>query len=360
MNKTLYFASALTLTFCTLAVESAAYVKTTATTRDDSTIKGMLTTDSFNGGTFFSDNLSLPPQKIANITFLQTNGAAKVLLTNGDTFSYAVSNRDVTISSLLGELKIPCSTLRSLTFENPQSRDTSSGIVFACDFESEAETPNFSGGSIVEGKFGNALHVPPRTSAAKVELPAGSIGRQGTIEFWGRIDKGAYMTTGGCPRFFEIINMDTKHEISQDWNANNGEAGYGLTFRMDGLPAMVSSHYGNSTYESLLGDPTAWHHYAIVWDAEGLRVKAPTPISVRNGNTKPATIAPLPPKAAVFIDGRCVMSTTSESWTGPALSQTSATLFFPNRLDEMPWYGRTGYSIDSFKLWNVAHTVFPH
>ena len=137
------------------------------------------------------------PNEIANITFLQTNGTAKVLLTNGDTFSYAVSNRDVTISSLLGELKIPCSTLRSLTFENPQSRDTSSGIVFACDFESEAETPNFSGGSIVEGKFGNALHVPPRTSAAKVELPAGSIGRQGTIEFWGRIDKGAYMTTGG-------------------------------------------------------------------------------------------------------------------------------------------------------------------
>ena len=245
----------------------------------------------------------------------------------------------MTISSLLGELKIPCSTLRSLTFENPQSRDTSSGIVFACDFESEAETPNFSGGSIVEGKFGNALHVPPRTSAAKVELPAGSIGRQGTIEFWGRIDKGSYMTTGGCPRFFEIINMDTKHEISQDWNSNNGAGGFGLTVRMDGLPAMVSSHYGKHRYEDLLGNVTGWHHYAIVWSDDGLNIPQDS-LEHRLEASNRASSSQQLPKAAVFIDGRCVMSTISESWDGANLSQTSSTLFFPNREDEMPWYGR--------------------
>ena len=102
---------------------------------------------------------------------------------------------------------------------------------------------------------------------------------------------------------------------------------------------MVSSHYGKHRYEDLLGNVTGWHHYAIVWSVDGLNIPQNS-LEHRLEASNRASSSQQLPKAAVFIDGRCVMSTISESWDGANLSQTSSTLFFPNREDEMPWYGR--------------------
>ena len=168
------------------------------------------------------------------------------------------------------------------------------------------------------------------------------------------------MTTGGCLRFFEIIDMVSKREISQDWNANNGAGGCGLTFRIDGLPVMASSNYRKSSYESILGDPTRWHHYALVWNAKGLEINVPFP-SRRISNKFPLEevfAIKAKPQAAVFIDGQCIMTTSSDCWQGTPLHNTTSTLFFPCREDEMPDYSRVGYSIDQFKLWKISKTKF--
>lgn len=355
MKKILILSTVLSA-LCGFADDARFAVTATATTRDGSIIKGPLQTEALTGSTLFCEKLTLTPEQLASLTFTQTNGTARAKLSNGDVFTYQLANADIVIDSSLGRLKVPCNSLRSLTFAKRRVTNGGSELVFSCDFETEAEIPGFKGGTIVGGKTGNALHVPPRTSAAKVDLPAGTIGSEGTIEFWGKIDADAYMEDGGCPRFFEIIDMVSKREISQDWNINNGSSGRGLTFRMDGLPPMVSSNYRKYNYESILGNPSGWHHYALVWKTDGLDITAPVERTFsliraeRENNQKP--------KAAVFVDGRCQMASFSKDWEGSKLLETSSTLFFPSREDEMPDYARVGYTIDNFKIWSCAKTEF--
>lgn len=348
------------LSLCCSAEETQYSIVATVATRDGCVIKGETDAKMLTGDTLFCSNLQLDPCQIASLSFIQTNGSATAFLTNGDSFAYKVIDETIAIKSALGTLKIPYACLRSLSFEKRRANNFCDDLVFACDFESAAEIPNFNGGAIVPGKHGNALHVPAHTSSAKIELPPGSIGDEGTIEFWGKIDAEAYMTNGGCPRFFEIIDMVSKREISQDWNANNGAGGCGLTFRIDGLPVMASSNYRKSSYESILGDPTRWHHYALVWNAKGLEIDVPFP-SRRISNKFPleeAFAIKAKPQAAVFIDGQCIMTTSSDCWQGTPLHNTTSTLFFPCREDEMPDYSRVGYSIDQFKLWKISKTKF--
>lgn len=345
--------------------ESASHaVSVTASLRDSSRIKGILLTRHLRGSTLFRDDLTLNPKYISMITFAEADGPATVRLTNGDTLTVTLATPTVTIKSpVLGKIQVPCASLSRLSIDSIGEPDTNRDLVYSCDFETAASIPGYKAGSLVPGKSGMALHVPDHTSAAKFDLPAGSIGPKGTIEFWGKIDEGARMTEDGCPRFFEIIDMVSKREISQDWNSNNGCGGSGLTFRIHGVPVMVSSDYGKYSYASILGDMTAWHHYALVWDADGLDVSGPPPVR-RSASGKTYSL-PAPgsgkstkPKAAVLVDGRCIMTSYSDTWDGTPFSALTTTLFFPCREDEMPRYGRVGYTIDSFRIWKSAKLKF--
>ena len=239
-----------------------------------------------------------------------------------------------------------CVGIRSIFFKSHDD-----GLVFHCTFDSAEKiaAPQkgtagfFSAGEFVKGVEKNALHVPAFTSAAKFELEPATIGRQGTIEFWGKIDKeNASLGSCGCPRFFQIISFEPFDEISQDWNGNNGAGGSGLTFRIGGLPAMASSLCGIRRYDYIENDIYGWHHYALVWNFNG----------GADGTANEMA------KAAVYVDGRLVMVSYAQNWNGPALSNVKATLFLPDREDEMPSYLKTGYTIDEFKIWNCAKTDF--
>lgn len=52
----------------------------------------------------------------------------------------------------LGTISIPGACLRSLSVEKRRADNLGDGLVFACDFESVTEIPNFAGGAIVPGK----------------------------------------------------------------------------------------------------------------------------------------------------------------------------------------------------------------
>ncbi len=329
-------------------------VTVTASLKDGSTVKGDFLTKKITGATLFEKNLVLAPSIVRSINFTGTNGESKVELSNGDRFAMTVSNEVFAVRSLLGNLKIPRTSFRSLTLASRSAAakgGSSGGLVYHCTFNSREEVSRpkagprgfFMAGEFTKGVDGLALHVPPYTSAARFELPPGTIGRKGTIEFWGKIDEGmARLTTGGCPRFFEIICYEPRDEISQDWNSNNGTGGAGLTFRIGGLPVMASSYYGRFTgYDFIKDNLYGWHHYAFVWDADG--------ITLNNGGR--AT-------AAVFVDGKSVMTTSAANWNGPPLANHRSFLVFPSREDEMPSYARVGYAIDEFKIWNFAKTDF--
>jgi len=338
--------------FAALAAKPA--VAVTASLKDGSSVKGDFLTKKITGSTLFDKGLALAPSLVRSINFTGTNGESKVELFNGDRFAMTVSNDAFAVRSMLGDLKIPRASLRSLILASRSAAakgGSAGGLVFHCTFDGREEVAKpkagphgiFMAGEFAEGVDGSALHVPPYTSAARFELKPGTIGRKGTIEFWGKIDEGmARLATGGCPRFFEIISYEPRDEISQDWNSNNGTGGAGLTFRIGGLPVMASSSYGRFMgYDFIKGNLYGWHHYALAWDADG--------ITLSNGRT--AT-------AAVFIDGKPVMTTSAANWDGPPLANHRSYLFFPSREDEMPSYARVGYAIDEFKIWNYAKTDF--
>lgn len=339
--------------FAVLAAKPA--VAVTASLRDGSTVRGEFLTEKIAGATLFEKNLALAPSLVRAINFTGTNGESKVELSNGDRFAMTVSNNAFAVRSLLGDLKIPRASMNSLSFSSrsPAAKGASAGgLVYHCTFNSREEVSRpkvgprgfFMAGEFTKGVDGLALHVPPYTSAARFELPPGTIGRKGTIEFWGKIDEGmARLTTGGCPRFFEIICYEPRDEISQDWNSNNGSGGAGLTFRIGGLPVMASSSCGRFTgYDFIKNNLYGWHHYALVWNADG--------VVLSNGTTA---------AAAVFMDGKPVLTTSAANWDGPPLANHRSFLVFPSREDEMPSYARVGYAVDEFKIWNFAKTDFP-
>ena len=352
-SKRMMFVAIVTAAMTTFATAKPA-VSVTASLRDGSTVKGDFLTKKITGATLFEKNLALAPSLVRAINFIGTNGESKVELSNGDRFAMTVSNDVFAVRSLLGNLKIPRASFRSLTLASRSATakgGSSGGLVYHCTFNSREEVSRpkrgprgfIMAGDFTKGVDGLALHVPPYTSAARFELPPGTIGRKGTIEFWGKIDEGmARLTTGGCPRFFEIICYEPQDEISQDWNSNNGTGGAGLTFRIGGLPVMASSSFAKyPSYDFITDNLYGWHHYALVWDADG--------VVLSNGTT--AT-------AAVFIDGKTVLTTSAANWKGPPLANHRSFLVFPSREDEMPSYARVGYSIDEFKIWGYAKTDF--
>ena len=345
------FASAISA----VLVADDAVVSANATLKDGSTVKGELTTKRITGSTIFMEKLELDPALVKTVAFANTNGESKVELNNGDKFAMTVADEAFAIKSLLGELNIPRSNFRSIALSERKVSlgGNDEGLIFHCTFDNEAAitTPAvgpkgiFQGGEFTPGKNGDALFVPAFTSGAKFDLPSGVIGTAGTIEFWGKANELGPLTEGGCPRFFEILKIG-KGEISQDWNSNNGGGGYGLTFRMDGLPWMATSSFEyssaiRSSYRRPPMRPDAeWHHYALVWDVNGVDI-------------------PCKPSAAVYLDGRLILSTPFvSSWKGPANVADGSTLLFPCREDEMPGYGRRAFTIDDFKIWNYAKTNF--
>ena len=329
-------------------------VTANATLKDGSTVKGEFLTQKITGSTVFANQLALDPAIIKSLTITGTNGEAKVSLVNGDAFAMTVANDTFAIKSLLGDLKIPRANFRALSLSVCRGGNAAEGgLVFYCTFDDKTSitTPAvgpkgiFQGGEFTPGKNGNALFVPAFTSGAKFDLPSGVIGTAGTIEFWGKANELGSLTEGGCPRFFEILKIG-KGEISQDWNSNNGGGGYGLTFRMDGLPWMATSSFEyssamRSSYRRPPMRPDAeWHHYALVWDVDGVDIPGKS-------------------SAAVYLDGKLILSTPFvPTWKGPVNVADGSTLLFPCREDEMPGYSRRAFTIDDFKIWNYAKTDF--
>lgn len=360
MNKTYLIAAVALFSGC-LAGQAQSndiiVASASATLKDGSSIKGYFRTERITGSTIFSEKLNLDPAIVKSLAFTGTNGESKVELMNGDRFAMTVANGSFAIKSLLGDLAIPCANLRALSISARKvtTGGNDDGLVFYCTFDDEAAITSpavgphgiFHKGEFHEGKNGRALYLPAHTSGAKFAIPEGTIGSAGTIEFWAKVGDNGTFSDGGCPRFFQIYLSEPRGEISQDWNVNNGNGGSGLTFRLDGLHAMASSHsveysdYNRSSYRrTSLTPPQGWHHYALVWDAKGVGPSANY-------------------SAIVYMDGQHVLSTPlNPEWQGPTRLNGGATLFIPNREDEMPGYARRAYAIDDFKIWNYAKTDF--
>jgi hypothetical protein len=157
---------------------------------------------------------------------------------------------------------------------------TDGSLVFLCTFESKnsIEQPEIgeagvcSNNNFISGKFGNA-YLAEHKNNFKVVFPKSIIpAKQGCIEFWAKL----YHCSGAIQYstfFFIAGESPTDIKKKKYWRmalTDNDGWGFGGLAARCANGSSGTGDYGHYTYESVLGDPTVWHHYAVVWSSSGV------------------------------------------------------------------------------------------
>ena len=339
------------------ADDAATIVAANATLKDGSTVKGEFCSKRVCGSTIFAEKLDLDPAIVRSLAFTGTNGEAKVELKNGDNFAMTVANDRFAIKSILGELAIPRANFRSIALcPRKVSAGNDDGLVFYCTFDDEAAITSpaigpkgvYLRGSFLEGKSGKALQTTVYAQNATFELPSNFFNTSGCIEFWAKILKtSSCIGSGGDPRLFTITQKDTNYTTcTLDIVSNNGAGNSG--FATWTFLGNMASLRGCRTlrYEELFPgrDCRDWHHYAIVWDKEG--------IAEVSGN----------PKMALLIDGKLIPDIQGRARSAEeaaAIVSTPMRLSFTHDPKLDPELStKSPFLIDEFKIWNYAKAEF--
>ena len=302
--------------------------------------------------------------EVGRIDFIPTS-PSRISFKNGDRLTATLSPKHdhFVLATLLGPLQIPLSAVRTISFNPSASRlqPRTSHLLYHCTFDSPESIAHpaagpagrFLGGEFVPGKKGRALLVKARTPAAEVPFPTGLMQPEGCIEFWAKIPgatKDTRYPDGGNPQFFAMgvgpwVNTFVKY------TANDGFGTSGLHADLPGS-AYVSSapSVGDGCYPVFLGNPAAWHHYALVWSEKGLDAA-----SKALGRRV---------VSALYVDGRLV--NPSYGTNGPDRAKflrqfvnNPVVLGFPyprNRNENNR--NNVNFLIDEFKVWSVPKTDF--
>ena len=327
-------------------------ISTSVTLRDSSVIKGTVAPDTaLEGAVAFTDSVKLPVATIREMTADGTNGAQIVTLDNGDKFHFTPTTKALSVATVLGDLSISLSNIRRVTF-SAVGKASTGNLIFHCTFDSPEAVLKPAvglGGKVLlpdifsEGKFDKAMRVGPRQESARFSIPAGFLKPKGCIEWWAKISSPSDGFSSCDPRFFRIRFTETIDSVFE-FSSNDGMGGGGLVVRFPGL------HYlqrrGQRTawrYSQYFGEDGAqdWHHYAIVWNADGLSLPNESSLF----------------QLAVYIDGK---RTYVEPFDGRQkinvgiLESQPATIDFPfNGEFDNPLIGNAYYLIDEMKIWDT-------
>ena len=349
MGKTYLIAFAALLVGCVTAqtADKDYIVSANATLKDGSSVKGVFCTERVTGSTAFTEELKLDPTIVKSLAFTGTNGESKVELRNGDNFAMTVANESFAIKSLLGELNIPRNNFRDLSFSarKVSANGIDDGLVFYCTFDDVAAIASPVVGQPVKlelgqlcpdkGKKGGALFVNPGVAGAEVQLPQGTLGAEGCIEFWANMASGkTEFSTGGDPRFFTMRDDNGTEQGHFEFASNNGCGNSGLGGHFFGI--RTQTNIGCSyimPYSDIFNgeDYNGWHHYAFVWT---------------------------PTKLAIFLDGKEICSTAGLLNTD-AIATTAITFDIPlNRKTGKSFNNKSAFFMDELKIWNFAKREF--
>ena len=354
--KTSLFA---TLAFLTLSTAFAdGDIAAAVTLRDSSVIKGTVAeTTVFEGAVEFTDGVKLPAAMIREMAADGTGGVQIVTLANGDKFHFTPTTKELSVATVLGNLSISLANIRRVAF-SATPEGSADGLIYYCTFDSPeailkpvvGPAGKFLSGRFVDGKVGSALSVAPHTCSVHASIPAGFFGPKGCIEFWGKIeaDMESYGRHGGagCPVFFHCQPPNDIWKLTVMWNANNGVGGSGLCGAVQHYPAASDAHIGETFFRYLGGKANNWHHYALVWNTQGI-----PSLGVQDGITV---------KVAVFLDGAPISTQTNVRnpvWGLSCFDKTTTTLGFPMPPGQES-FNKLPYTIDEFKVWNYDKVEF--
>ena len=197
-------------------------------------------------------------------------------------------------------------------------------------------------GTFEEGKIDKALLTRPYTNHAAFKFPQGFLKDSGCIEFWAKILKhSSTVGTGGDPRLLAITRTDNRDFVfNVDIVSNDGGGNSGFALRTwYGGKASISG-MRPLRYEDLFpaGDWRDWHHYAILWDINGI------------------SGLPGSPKTALLVDGKLTIGTEYDtilitpSTKAHVLGITCDPALSPENNTKSP------FLIDEFKIWDYAKT----
>jgi hypothetical protein len=331
-------------------------INTSVTLRDASVIKGTVTeTTVLEGAIVFADDVKIPLPLVRDMVADGTNGVQIVTLTNGDVFRLTPKTKALTIATVLGDLTIPLANMRKVSFS--ASGSTSDNLIYYCTFDSPeaiqkpaiGPAGKFLSGRFVEGKVGEALAVRAYTSGAYLQLPPNTIGQKGCFEFWAKFTPPAErIGVGQWPCFFTCGVLGAAPRFCLEWNANNGTGGGGVNAMLEHIRACTSTYGGSHSYFEFLGNAmTEWHHYALVWNKDGIP-------SLSSG-------ASLPVKAAIFLDGKPIARESFRNvpnWKlSPSITDPITFLSFPTHPEDSV-QNHVDYVVDEFKFWNFDRTDF--
>lgn len=127
--------------------------------------------------------------------------------------------------------------------------------------------------------FGNAYAVDyPANLSSNLTFPASVLpARQGTIEFWGKLSNfpDSISNSGIAFLFPDTFGHFPVTHFRIGFASNDGCGGSGL-YGTVGVATdsfcsgLAERATGDSTYSNILGNTSAWHHYALVWNQDGL------------------------------------------------------------------------------------------
>ena len=349
-------------TVCTVTASesSGLTLSTTATLRDGSTLKGTLLTDTVTGAAIFDSTLKLKAEVIQSLSFADTNGTAKASLVNGDVLTLTVTTPAFEMNTSLGRLSLVRGNVKSLSIARRKSAAANhDGLIFHCTFDDAtsitAPTVGPAGkyltGRFVAGRTGNALRLPTYTPCATFDLPEGFFGESGCIEMWIKLEnQSPRVGAGGDPRLFMIFDKATTTAypvLMVDFVNNDGMGNSGVSSCSPaGHTSSISGHGYNLSYQQLFpkSDWRAWHHVALVWDANGIPGL---------GSSR---------KTATFIDGDPLPAAAETSRSKSSLAKLVSSAYFlcftgdPNQNTEQNT--KSPFLVDDFKIWNHAKTTF--
>lgn len=232
-------------------------------------------------------------------------------------------------------------------------------LVFHCTFDSpkaieKPEAGHCSGvmgqGRIVKGKFGNAYYLKRRDPGAQFNFPDGVIGEKGCIEFWAKLDDEdlGLAPANGSPMFF-YLNCHDDYEVgfNLSWTANNGVGGAGLYVNVACAAFYASDKWGRVSYSKYLGKNTAgWHHYAVVWNTQGIAALENT----FGEKTLMATMVDGKPVAYLPLKGH-------ENWTPTRHFKKNIDVDIGCRIGACHLNERS-FTMDELKIWKTDKTSF--
>ena len=345
-----------------LAVTSFAYAEESHTSseitlNDGSSIRGEFNSEWIRGNTLFAEDLKIDPKIIQSVSLSDANGSATVVLTNKDQFAIKISEQSYRLLSAIGPLEIPLSKIKNIKIlSTGREQSNSDGLIFHCTFNDESSILQPSvgpGGNVSQalfspGKSAAALYAIPRKHQADFDLPPNFLKKAGCIEFWAKILKrSSDVSWGGDPRFFTISRQTTRetHELL-DIVSNNGAGNSGFSTwtpvgNLVSIQGMSALSYTTLFPSSKWQD---WHHYAIIWDDNGIDGCSPSVKALLKVDGQPIACAKFDPRSEAGIDA-VLAEPTILSFTSPS----------PGNLEDST---KSPFLIDEFKIWDYAKTDF--